>query len=327
MNKYNIFDSLDRADSICIISHKDPDVDALTSLVLLKDFFKRTLHIKTIDIYSDYTNFPEVYKPITKRYNLNPKIETNYDIAISVDSPSVERLGKFSYLFNNSKSTIVIDHHTTNYNFGQINLVEPASSTCEIIHKVLSAYNHKFSKQNYGMIYAGIITDTNNFTVGNLNPDTYAVAGECVAHIDPRPIFKQFMNNHTLKNMQLLSIAINNITTHFDERVIISYISQSDAARYQAKEEDYLGIVNRIAAISNCDLVCLIYPKDDSYYVSMRASEGFSVSEVAKKFGGGGHHGAAAFISNKAPNEIREEVLVEFSKIINSSIDKHNFKF
>lgn len=327
MKNYDIFNSIKRSDTVCIIGHCDPDTDDLTSLVLMKQFLKNTLHIKAVDIFAEYTNLPEVYTPIIRRANLNPTPNEKYDVAISVDSPSIERLSKFGCLFSDADLKIVIDHHATNSNFGDYNFADNVSSTCEIIYDIMKTFNHKFTRQNYGMLYAGIMTDTNNFTVGNITPSAYIIASECSKRIDVRPIYKQFMNNHTLKNMQLLSLAINNITTHLNERIIITHISTSDAQRYAAGEDDYLGIVNRIAAISNCELVAFIHPKNDTYYVSMRACEGLSVAELAKKYGGGGHRGAAAFGSALSINELRDILLKEFEIILSSSNRPNKFEF
>ena len=177
------------------------------------------------------------------------------------------------------------------------------------------------------MIYAGLITDTNNFTVGNITPTTYFVAGECVKHCDPAAIYRQFMNNHTLKNLQLLALAINNISSHMNDRIILTHISSSEACRYSAQEEDYLGIVNRIAAISNCNLACFIYPKGNKQYVSLRSRGGYSISELAQRYGGGGHDGAAAFESDLSVNEIKDTVLEEFTHILTTAGKTQKFKF
>ena len=72
--------------------------------------------------------------------------------------------------------------------------------------------------------------------------------------------------------------------------------------------------MNKISSINTAKLSCLIKPKNNAYYVSMRAKEGYNVASIAKAYGGGGHIGSAAFMSNKPLKEIEQIILTEFRK-------------
>ena len=231
-----------------------------------------------------------------------------------MDAPNSERLGIYQTMFQNAKLKVVIDHHATNKNEGKINIVEKVSSTCEIVYSILKHFNYNISASNQGKLYAGIITDTNNFTVGNITKKTFEIASEFENNINREDIYNHFLANNSFKNMQLLALAIQNAVTFDHNQIIITHITHEEAQKYKATFEDFYGIINRLATINTAKLVCFIKPNNNNYYVGMRGRKGSNVANIAKKFNGGGHIGAAAFISNQSLNEIEQLILTEFRK-------------
>ncbi len=319
MNRYKkILDNLSKATSVCLIGHIEPDADALCSMIVMREFIIKHFGIKKVDIFAECDGLANNYLPIIENVKIN-KSFTKYHTAIMMDSPNLDRVGKYKILFDKAKQTFVIDHHNTNLRDGDFNIVEIVSSTCEIVYKILKAYNYKFSSKIYGKIYAGIITDTNNFSVGAITKNTFKIASACFNYIDSGAIYNNFFNSNTIRNMNLLALAIQNIITLEDGKIILTQITREQARLYKAKFDDYTGIINRLATISGNCLVCFVQPKDNQYYVSMRAKRGYDVAMIAKKFGGGGHIGAAAYLSNKSIKEIEEEVLKEFLEQIHQN--------
>lgn len=312
MNKYKkILDNLYNVPSVCLIGHMDPDADVLCSMVIMREFLMKQFGIKKVDLFAENETIPQNYLSILENIKLN-KSCTKYHTAIMMDSPNLDRIGIFKSLFESAKQKIVIDHHDTNLKNGDYNIVEIVSSTCEIVYKILKAYNYKFSSKIYGKIYAGLITDTNNFSVGAITSDTFKIASACFNYIDSSAIYNNFFNNNTIRNMHLLALAIQNVITLEDGKIILTQVTKEQASLYKAKFDDYTGIINRLATIAGSCLVCFVQPKGNAYYVSMRARRGYDVASIAKKFGGGGHVGAAAYLSKKSIKEIEEEVLKEF---------------
>lgn len=313
MKNYKDLEILKHFKKICLIGHIDPDTDALSSMVVFCNFLKTTFKIKTVDIFAECNHIENSYAPIVEATILNPALQ-NYDCAIMIDSPNTDRLGKYKKLFTNSPFKIVIDHHNTNHFDGDLNIVHTTSSTCEIVYLIAKEFNYKFTTADKGKIYAGIITDTNNFTVGNFNSSTFEVVSECIDEIDNTAIYNHFFGKNSLLNMQLLSIAIQNIKTFEDGKILFTYITKEESQKFNASHEDFTGIINRIATITGNALVCFVQPKDQFYYVSMRAKNDCNVAKIAKNHNGGGHNGAAAFISHEEINEIEKYIVNEFKE-------------
>ena len=318
MENYNILNKITDMKSICIIGHIDPDADALASMVVLKNFLKSKFHSE-IHLFADCEDVVSNCKYIIKNEQFNITPNNNYDFAIAVDSTNTDRLGKYQQLFNNASYTISIDHHSTNPQFAQTNIIEHTSSTCEIIYKILEFNNYNFSTKDYEFLYAGIITDTNNFTNPSTNKETHLIASKICNNIDILEIYNNFFSNFSLINMQLFACAINNITAYEDNRIIISYISQTTLNNINATNNDLTGIVNRISQINNNVLTCFIQPKGDNLnYVSLRAKNGYDISTIAKKYGGGGHKGASGFTSSSKQEDIINNIKSDFLDILNT---------
>ncbi len=312
----NIIDKFKDSKNVCLIAHLEPDTDALSSMVVFRAFLEKTFGLN-VDIFADSEILPANYMPIIEGIKLNPKVK-KYDTAVMMDSPNLDRLGKYKDLFENAKKTFVIDHHSTNNYNGEYNIVEIVSSTCEIVYKILAEYDYQMSVAEYGKIYEGLITDTNSFSVGAITSDTFKIASVCSEFIDVHAINANFFNSNTLVNMRLFAKAIENMKVYEDGKIIISAVKKSEMSKIHANFNDFTGIINRMATIENSQLICLIQPKDNDYYVSMRANNGYDVSIIAKENGGGGHIGASAFISDRKIAEIESLILEEFTRELKS---------
>ena len=319
MQNYNILNKIKDIKTICILGHLDPDADALSSMVVLKNFLKSQLNTE-IDLFASCNDVTKNCKHIIKNENFNITPKSKYDLAIAVDSTTPERLDKYQNLFKQANSTIVIDHHSTNPKFGDLNIIEPTSSTCEIIYKILEYNNYKFTTQDYEFLYSGIITDTGNFTNPSTNKETHDIAGKICKHINISKIYNNFFSNFSLVNMKLFACAINNIKSYENNKIIISHITQSFLDEQNASNNDLTGIVNRLTQINNNILTCFIQPKGNNLnYVSLRAKNGYDISTIAKKYGGGGHIGASGFTSSLTQDEIIKHIKSDFFDILKSN--------
>ncbi len=134
-------------------------------------------------------------------------------------------------------------------------------------------------------------------------------------------------SNNSLKNRQLLALAIRNIYAMENGQILVSHISHEEAAAYYVKFDDYVGLINALATISGNKLVCFIESNGDEYYVSMRAKKGYDVSTIAKKYNGGGHKGAAAYNSSETLEVIEDTIKKEFVELLHSSKEEKDRVF
>lgn len=316
MRRYKELKIVKRAKTACLISHMNPDADAIASLVLMKNLLL-DLGVTRVDIFTETNAKLDNFDILTDPKLINVRTSMTYDVAVMMDCASTGRLGKYLPIFKSSKIKINIDHHDTNTREGDINIVETVSSTCEILYRIMREFKYKFTLQDFSCIYSGIITDTDNLTVGKISKDTFNVIGECFkAGIDNKALYKRFFASNNLKTMHVLALAIKNITAYEDGKILITHISREEEINLNSHDEDYEGVINQLSKTKDCELIAFIKPRNDEYYISMRARADHDVASVAIKNGGGGHKGAAAFSSASDIYTIQDTVLSDFRELL-----------
>ena len=311
-------------EKIAIITHVNADADALCSSILLKRIIKakyeteeRHIHI---DIFTDTKEFGELYEPIIRNVPINNQRYKKYDLAISVDAPTLSRLGKYKRLFKRAKDTLLFDHHGTCEFFARNNLVNTVSSTCELLYTIfVDKKGWKLSERSLRLIYAGIITDTNNLTQ-NISVSTHKVIASLMqmnteSALDLEAIRNYFFKNSSKEKMSLLQKALESLSFYENDRIAMMKIVKQDLIDTGCTQDDTLGIVDYAISMKGVDIgVIFIKQEDNSYYVSLRSKNNIDVGLIAKAFNGGGHLNTAAFQSSEPLPDIRSKLTAECKK-------------
>ena len=142
-----IFNEINNAKKILIVSHVNPDGDTLGAMCALKLFIGK----KADTLIQNLTGAPETYNflpEINLSKNLN-NVDDIYDLVICVDIAAIDRVvQKARWIFDNAKMTINIDHHKTNNGYAKINWIIPdASSAGEVLFNMLREQDVKITKE------------------------------------------------------------------------------------------------------------------------------------------------------------------------------------
>ena len=315
---------LTNSNRIAIIAHQSPDADALCSAVALKKLIRQNFDEKDdkiIDIFVDSEEIPSLLQPIVKNVDINQQNADNYDLVICVDCSNLGRLGKYQEIFNNAKDTLNIDHHDTNEQFANNNLVFKASSTCEGLYLLFNIRQKTISDDVCKLIYSGIITDTNNLTQGNVTIRTHRVVADFMSkHIDLEALKEHFFKSNTKSKTFLLQKALATLNFFLGDRVAFMKLTKQDFIETESTFEDSVGIVNHGVDIKGVDIAIIAIKKEDnSYYVSLRSKNGIDVSVIAQAMGGGGHETMAAFSYEGSIVDMRDSLLA----ICKEELKKH----
>lgn len=304
---------IQNAKSILILTHENPDGDAVgSSLGLMngiKKFGKEKVDVlipKINSMYSFLPGFDEIKK--------EAKAE-DYDLCIALDTSDLDRLGECREMFENIEKTIVIDHHITNQNFGDVCYVNAvASSTCQNIIVILAALDISINKEIATCIYSGILTDTGAFRY-NVQPETFEFAGMLLeTGIDIARIYKTLFDETTEARTKLLGRAINNLEILEDGKIAFTYITDKDIEELNNQDGDHENIVNYGRNIGGVEVSIFFREKDGKYKVSLRSNEYVDVSVIATLYSGGGHMKASGFEINGTLEEAKEKVIAEIRK-------------
>jgi len=284
-----IWDKIQKADNILLIAHINPDGDALGSSLSLYPILKKTG--KKVTVFNatkplpDYLDFLPNFNKVT---NILPK---KIDLTISFDCGSFDRLGleeKPSFLIN-------IDHHVSNTNYGDINLIEPNhASTSQVVYDILKANNVEIPTDTAVCIYTALVTDTGSFQYESVNDKVFECAAEMVrCGVKPDYVAKMLFQRDRLSRLRLLAKAYETIEMCCDGKVAFVEVTKEMMEITGAIKEDTDTIVNSVRAIAPVEVACMLREDDEGIKISLRSKNYADVSKIAVKYGGGGHIRAA----------------------------------
>lgn len=309
----NIKEKIENSNSILIMTHINPDGDAVGSSLGLLSALKKIE--KKAAVYMPVPNKTFSFLPGYSEIITSVENVKDYDLCIALDSSDLERLGSGREYFEAIEDTIVIDHHITNQNFGDINYLNAvASSTCENLIVVLAAMGIAINKEIAESLYTGILTDTGAFRY-NVQSETYEFVAMLVeSGIETAKIYRRLFDLTTLNKTKLLGRALDRLEVLEDGKVSFTYITREDLEEFSLEESDSEGIVNFGRNIEGTEVSIFVKEQSEKYKVSMRANEYVDVSIVASKFAGGGHVRAAGFESLMPLEQIKLAIIEELKK-------------
>lgn len=232
----NILDEINKANSIVILTHENPDGDAIGSGLALYNALKDMGKNPDLII----PEFPRTFEflPGADEIKKGSDIE-KYDLAISVDCATIKMLNGFANYFENAEVKISIDHHSTNTMFGDINYVSPDAPACaQILIVLLNYFKIEVTKEIGTCILAGIITDTGGFKYSGVTAETFEfVAWLLNKGINVSKIYRKVLQTKTRANFELNRIASNRLEFFEDGKVAFTYITKEDEEKLTQKAE------------------------------------------------------------------------------------------
>lgn len=293
-----ISSELKDAKTIAIGGHVRPDGDCVCSVMALCRYLKKELPQTEIDVYLEEP--PVQFQVLDGIEEIKSEFNTDqiYDVFIAVDCND-ERLGDALSIFRRARKRINIDHHISNTGSGDINIVEPErSSTAELLYDLMEpeVVDAEIAKA----IYIGIAHDTGVFRYSNTSPHTLQIAAELLKFgFDFSALIEKTFFEKTYVQTQIMGRAILESVRFMDDRCIVSMVSRRMMDFYQVGPKDLDGIVNQLQGVKGVDCAIFMYETGTlEYKVSMRSNGLVDVSQVAVKFGGGGHVRAAGCTMN-----------------------------
>lgn len=280
-------------DNFYIVPHMFPDGDALGSALALESALcgigKKAI-VFSRDPVPDMFNFMPEANRIAPISDLS-STEDAILVLVDCNSPSradIERI-KFKY-------TIVIDHHETESDFGDLKWVEPKSpATGLMIYFLIKDLGIEISGAMALNIYTALAVDTGIFRYSNTTAEAFSVASDLISKgVRPSFVADRLYNNWTEARFMLLKHMLNNLDIQKD--TAICFITNDMLKKTGAKPEDTENFVNFPIMITTIKVAALFKETGKDFWkASLRSRGDVNVSKIAEKLGGGGHKNAAGF--------------------------------
>ena len=299
-----IWDKIKESNNIVLISHLNPDGDALGSSLSMYNILKnmgknvKVLNMSDLPPYLDFLpNYDKVTKTLPKQM----------DLMISFDCGSFDRLG----ISNRPKFLINIDHHISNTNYGDINLIEDAASTSQVVFNILEANNIKIDIDSAICIYTALVTDTGNFQYESVTSEVFRVASELVkCGVKPEFVSKMLYERDRLSRLRFLAKALDTLELYLDGKVGVVEVTNELMQKTGAVKDDTDGLVNMVRKLATVEVAIMLREEEEGIKISLRSKNYVDVSKIAVKYGGGGHiRASGATITNKTFKEIKEMLI------------------
>jgi phosphoesterase RecJ-like protein len=309
-----IADALRRHDRFLLVTHENPDGDALGSL-LASTLALRQLGKDPVMYLAGQTPLPGEYAfmPLQELVR-KPPADADERVLLAVDCAKEDRIGDEAVL-TGAPLVLNIDHHHDNTRFGDLNLiVADASSTGEVLRDVFAELGVELTPELAEPLYIALVTDTGRFQYANTTPKALRLAAELVdAGADIHAVFQQVYESVEFAKLKLLARALARAEVLEGGRIVVSHLVRTDFAEVGASEPYSEGIIDYLRAVEGAELAVLIREQLNegahAYKGSLRSSiDELDVSAIARRFGGGGHRQAAGFSTDLPLEEIVEQI-------------------
>jgi bifunctional oligoribonuclease and PAP phosphatase NrnA len=299
-----------------IVSHVDPDGDSIGSMISV-GMILTGMGVE-VDLYSE-EGVPRIYRFLPWADKVKKQIQENikYDLLISVDASDIKRLGNRVSDKGIANQIINIDHHPDNTRYGDINYVRLSSSTAELVFHLIKYLKVPITKEIAENLYVALITDTGNYRYENTSKGTFDMAGELIAAgVDTHAITTKIYDTKTLASIRVLALALSTMETSADKKAAWVCVTQEMMDQVAAKPEDLVGLVDIIRSIDGVEIAVLFRQERDKVKINFRSKEKINVSEIAKRFGGGGHVRASGAVIVDSMENAKNKVVSEIEKYI-----------
>ncbi|MFV0556899.1 MAG: DHH family phosphoesterase [Lactovum sp.] len=319
------------SEQVFIVGHKFPDMDALGSSIVMKNFALSVDKKEVYIVYDESQLQDDIKRAIDKinedeevashilRLEEAKKIKRENSLLIMVDHSKLQQTLDREF-YNYFSKVLVIDHHRRDEDFPENSLLSyiesAASSATEMTVEILQfqeATEVSMTPTEASIALAGISVDTQSFTRTN----TFK-AFEAASYLRQQGASNEMVQYFLATDFETFK-AVNEI-------VLKAEITDKKVAIAQAQEDKkYRNVTlaqaaDKLLSMKNVETsFTMAYAQTGEVLISARSNGKVNVQLVMEKLGGGGHFEAAATqISDKNLNEVKEELL----KVIRESEEK-----
>lgn len=297
-----LIEELRQYDHIVMTGHIHPDGDCLGSSlglyhILRQHQLKPVLTLESLNSEFDFLpGWSDIllYSEFEQR-----KIELGKYCMIVLDSGDITRFEPLAKVFEQAEYTYNVDHHISNTEFADCNIVDAkASSTAELIGTLCQfeqGGNPYLNEQVATCLYTGILTDTGLFRHDCTTARTHQVAATLIdTGIDFTDIVDRLFYKKSLANLRSLQLGLEHLEYDSELGLIMTQISLSDSRQHGIEKKDTESVVQLISQSEDAKIACFLLEMEPQVYkASFRSNSQISALEIAKRFGGGGHLKAA----------------------------------
>ncbi len=307
-----LIDKLREGREIIVCGHINPDPDCIGAMLALDRAFSgesqgwRLVMDDAVPSYLDYLQGIE-------RFITPADLDIKPHTVLLIDCSEPERCGKWlpPLIEQYRPELFCLDHHLSNDFTGDGMVLETdAAASGEIAAVLIAKAGIEIDTAIAAQLYTAIVGDTGCFRYTNTTPRTMRIGADLLdKHIDAEQIRIRLFESHSLKNMQMIRVAFDNMQIEADGQLCYMVIDYQSKLNASAGDSDCDNIVSNTLTLSGVKIGLLFEEHPGLVKVSMRCRNGYRVDQLAQHFGGGGHLLASGCRVKGSLEQVKDQVL------------------
>ena len=307
---------------IVLVSHRNPDGDAIGSSLAMQHYLKAKGHTVRTVLPNNVPEFLQwlpgvssVYK-YDKQNRQSKKSIDGSEIIFILDFNAFHRVGEdMQKALEAYKGLyIMIDHHqqpdpVSEYIYSDTSIC----STCQMVYHFIDMFGDVdlIDANIATCLYTGIMTDTGSFRFSSTTSTTHKIIGDLIDKgADNAKIHDNVFNTSSYGRLQLMGAALSNLKVLSEFHTAYITLSQEELDRYDYQKGDTEGLVNYGLSMKGIYLAAIFIEDEEQNIIkiSLRSKGRFSVNKFSRNhFNGGGHDNAAGGRSEVSLEETVEK--------------------
>ncbi len=318
-----VLGALRAAHKLVLVTHENPDGDALGSLVAMHGVLRALGKDSVMFMGADEFPLPYEYRFfVLDGLVSEPPPDMAERTVVFLDCGNIDR-NPAEVVKRDGAQILNIDHHHDNTRFGTVDhVVQDASCTAEIVWDLMRDLGVQPTPTIADALYVGLVTDTGRFMYENTGVRAHVMAAELIeAGVDVNAVYRRLYEDMPFAKLELLSRGLGNIRRYDDGRLTFTRLAREDFEEAGAEESASEGVIDHLRSVQGTKVAAVARElldagKEGRTKVSLRATDGeVDVSVIARAGGGGGHRQAAGFTTLLDPDDLvaflREQVTAQ----------------
>ena len=301
---------VDENERFVVVSHASPDGDAVGSTLAMGLLLER-LGKDVVFYNQDPPPYNFEFLPGAERITNQIPEDFEVDVTVVLDCAEPSRVGEAFPDRGWGDSIVVVDHHKTwDAEFADLYVRDvDAAATGELVYRAVAASAAELDADIAKNLYCCLMTDTGSFRYSNTSRTTFRIAGELIeAGVNPWDMTSHIYENEPKKRLDLLSLVLKTLRMSSCGRLAFLRIERHMFEQTDTGPEYTDGFINYARSIEGVEVATQLREEGDEWKISFRSRGMVDVSELASRFGGGGHHNAAGCRMSGEPREIEDKL-------------------
>lgn len=305
------YDTIEAYDKITIYRHISPDADALGAQMGLKHFLLEKYPHKEVKALgfqgNNFKNYVECMDEASDEFIKN-------SLGIILDVSTIARVDDNRVM--DCLDILVIDHHLDPENFRNKNIIyNECGAACELLTLLIKARNESINKRCAEYLYSGLIGDTLRFSIPATTSSTLHAAAYLVDNgVDVAKI-NELNFSSSLKHFKYENYLKSNLEI-VDDCFAYKIVSKAEYEQFDLPFQEAKEKVFVFSGVHEFEGWALFTEKEVidgvTYYVGSLRSKSTTITEIARRYNGGGHRFACG-----VRGLTREDIKALISELVN----------